>query len=81
MVEVEENLQVMAFLIDFLATEIAEAQEQLVNGCNSAKKVGAHSQPPQIHTTCESHGDHSISVLNSFSKVFSARRFLLINSL
>lgn len=45
MVEVEENFQVMASLMDFLATEIAEAQEQLVNGCNRAKKVGATPNP------------------------------------
>ena len=79
MVEVDENFQVMAFLMDFLATEIAEAQEQLVNGCNRAKKVGAHPQPPEIHTICEFHGDHNISVSSSFSKV-SARSFLLIDS-
>ena len=33
MVEAEKNFQVMASLMDFLATETAEAQEQLVNGC------------------------------------------------
>ena len=40
MVEVDESLQVMVFLIDFLVTEIAEDQKWQVNGCRRVKKAG-----------------------------------------
>lgn len=62
----------MVFLIDFLATEIAQDQEQQVNGCSSAKEAGPHPHPAD--TICDFHGDSNISVLTSVST--ASARFL-----